>query len=37
MSIQISMDTLLKKIKDEIVNMQIAQHESVVQFYQAKK
>ncbi len=37
MTIALSTDSLLKKIKDEIVNMQIAQNESIIQFYQAKK
>ena len=27
----------MKKIKDEIVNMQLARHPSVIEFYQAKQ
>lgn len=30
-------DNLIKKIKDEIVNMQIAKNEHIVQFQQAKR
>jgi acid phosphatase class B len=29
-------DSIIKKIKDEIVNMQIARNEHIVEFYQAK-
>ena len=27
----------MKKIKDEIVNMQLAHHPSIIEFYQAKQ
>lgn len=36
-SAQVNAETLMKKIKDEIVNMQIARHPSIIEFYQAKQ
>jgi len=34
---QTNPESLMKKIKDEIVNMQLARHPSVIEFYQAKQ
>lgn len=30
-------ESLMKKIKDEIVNMQLARHPEIIEFYQAKQ
>ena len=35
-NLQANQESIIKKVKDEIVNMQIARNEHIVEFYQAK-
>ncbi len=36
-SSQVNAELLMRKIKEQIINMQIARHPSIIEFYQAKQ